>query len=388
MMEVGDGVEPVFEEGQKSHRLSHALSEATVTNHLSPGISVADEALFWSTPKPPLFNAVDALGVPILDATTHMLGRKLVPEMLAPSDWPSCVRLPGTWLYAGMYYTHFGHFLFESLSRLWAFDYIGEKIDGILFAWSRNKPLASHRQDGFQHDLLSRCGCGDLPIEIVNSPVRVERLIVPRQGCGLGELAAGTPEFRSFIGERLRKGSAQGEHRKLYISRRGFGLRRGGLFDEERLVRKLADQGYAEIRPERIGLQAQIDAYLGADKIVSTDNSALHLVGFLAKEQQQIAMVLRRKGGDVDLLPNLAACMGCLPLIVDEITHFHRNTRQRHVNWSSYAEIDLPAVWEALYSHGFVSGDKPWPAMRHRRRQRMLEKYSTRLGAVFETDKV
>ncbi|WP_293574574.1 glycosyltransferase 61 family protein [Phaeobacter sp.] len=360
---------------------------AQVAASLVPGVSVANGALLWSSPEAPWFNAVDAVGTPIVDAATQMLGRRYVPKMLAPKDWPICSRLPGTWLYAGPYYTHFGHFLVESLARLWVLDHIGEKIDGILYAWSRNKPLPQHARQGFQQDLLARCGCGDVPVEIINHPVQVERLIVPRQGFGLGELSAGTPEFRAFIRDRLRRGSNPGAHRKLYISRQGFGLRRGGLFDEDRLVRKLAEQGYAEIRPERIGLQAQIDAYLGADRIISTDNSALHLVGFLAKEHQRVAMVLRRKVGGVDLVPNLAACMGRMPLVVDQITHFHRNRNQPHINWSCYAELDLPAVWHELAEQGFVSGT-PWPAMRHRRRQRLLAAYASRLGAVFDTERL
>lgn len=49
------------------------------------------------------------------------------PQMDTPPE-----RLEGRWLFGGLFYGHFGHFLCETTSRLWALDKVGP-IAGIVF---------------------------------------------------------------------------------------------------------------------------------------------------------------------------------------------------------------------------------------------------------------
>ena len=37
------------------------------------------------------------------------------------------------YMFGGMFWHHFGHFLFETLARLWAVAQLSERIDGIVF---------------------------------------------------------------------------------------------------------------------------------------------------------------------------------------------------------------------------------------------------------------
>ncbi|MEY8841626.1 DUF563 domain-containing protein [Cribrihabitans sp. XS_ASV171] len=330
---------------------------------------------------------VDRSGAPVLDATTYRLGRHLYPRALGPSEILEAEELRGTWLYAGDYWSHFGHFLFESLARLWVMEHLDLKLDGILYTWPRHGAPAVCREESFQRQLLRRCGA-DLPVRIVNRPTRAERLVVPRQGCGLGPMAAGTPEFRGFIRERLRAGMRPGPHRRLYLSRAGYWLRRGGHFDEERLAKLLANEGYHEFRPEKCTLDEQIEAYMGAEHIVAPDGSALHLVAFVAEPGQRVAVILRRHDGGKDIVPNLTGCMGRHPLVVNRIERFHRRSDLKNPNWNSFAELDIEGVGADLHREGFVTAPEHWQRIRHRRRQRLLAQYGARLSCTFRTEEV
>ncbi|MFC3613172.1 glycosyltransferase family 61 protein [Lutimaribacter marinistellae] len=354
---------------------------------LVPGVSCAEGAVVIGGPDPNSWNLVDRTGAPILDGTTYRLGRHLYPRAVDARELADGQTLSGTWLYAGDYWNHFGHFLFESLARIWVMEHLDLKLDGILYVWPRHGAAAQCRDDGFQRDLLRRCGA-DLPVRIVNETTRVERLVVPRQGCGLGPMAAGTPEFRSFIRERLRAGIRPGSHRKLYLSRAGYWLRRGGHFDEERLTKLLVNEGYHEFRPEKYSLSEQIAAYMGAEKIVAPDGSALHLVAFVAEPEQRVAVILRRHDGGKDIVPNLTGCMGRAPLVIDKIDRFHRRTDMKNPNWNCFAELELQAVGADLHSEGFIDAPHHWQTIRHRRRQRLLAQYGAKLSCSFRTEEL
>jgi hypothetical protein len=349
----------------------------------TPGVSCARGAYILRGGEPQV-NVVDHLGVPICDGTVHSLGTVMSPQMVDVAALPKVDNLPGTWLFAGLFWPHFGHFLFESLSRLWALSHIAQPIDGLVFASKKPVPEEKCADPSFQRTLLRKCRA-DLPVKILHDSVQVENLIVPRQACALGALAAGTPEFRDFIKHSLRGDITPGPHDKIYISRQGYRLRRGGHFDEARLVALLENEGYHIFRPERVSLDDQIATYMGASRIVSSDSTALHLAAFLARPDQQIAIILRRKDGDRDITPNIAACTGQLPLVIDAITGFHIRQGMRNLNWAQFAEIDFEQVGQALGQGGFIDRPEAWTPLRFRRRRRVLDGYRAALACEFDT---
>lgn len=86
--------------------------------------------------------------------------------------------MAGRYLYAGMMQNrHFGHFLIESLSRLWASTEIN-RLDGIVFILrSAEAEIAQFATDIIQ--LLIH----DVSIYIVQEPTQFSELIVPEQIC-------------------------------------------------------------------------------------------------------------------------------------------------------------------------------------------------------------
>lgn len=101
-------------------------------------------------------------------------------------------RLNGTWVFGGFLFGHFGHFLMESLSRLWVLDHLADqKIDGITFLSTGGGAFREERDIPLvAQGVLDRCNV-DVPVRLLSGSFKVENLIVPSQGCGLGHMAAG-----------------------------------------------------------------------------------------------------------------------------------------------------------------------------------------------------
>ncbi|MEY8839079.1 DUF563 domain-containing protein [Cribrihabitans sp. XS_ASV171] len=288
------------------------------------------------------------------------------PEM--PVEEP--VALNGRWLWGGVLWAHFGHFLVESTSRLWALDRIDGDIDGVLFIPKR--PRVGDAVRGFQRDFLDLMKPG-LPIEVATTPTRVEQLIVPGQGFGLGAITRGTSAFRTAIHNRFATDIQPDGGSRLYISRSALGLGKGGLLGEERLEDHLRAEGYEIFHPEKYDLATQIARYKAARQIVAADGSALHLYAMVGRADQQVAMILRRTSGANNLLAtNVSAFCGSDPLVIDALnTEWWRRDHGKS-NRLSFGELHHPAIAEALGAAGFIADDAVWPIISDEEREQLF----------------
>jgi len=66
-----------------------------------------------------------------LQSATWRGGRQTMIASASPVE--PVETLKGRYLFAGQLWYHFGHYMVESLSRLWALDHLDEKPDGIIF---------------------------------------------------------------------------------------------------------------------------------------------------------------------------------------------------------------------------------------------------------------
>ena len=137
-------------------------------------------------------------------------------------------------------------------------------------------------------------------------------------------------------------------------------MRRGGMLCETILENNLTAQGYKIFHPQTESLTTQIATYQGARKIVSPDNSALHLAAFVGNRHQEIAIILRRKYGAVDLLPQITAFNGREPLIIDAIRKIWVQEERVPANWGHYAEINFENIYQKLLDNGFINADPAW----------------------------
>ncbi len=345
-------------------------------------VTVVDQALVLPRTGKGAFAVVDSNGAPVVDAVSFRKDGLECSDFIDRSTPRKLRHHAGRYLYAGDYWSHFGHFIFESLARLWALDLLQDRLDGIVFLVPRRGAKDGLRADSLQARILAMLGI-DLPVLLISEPSSFEQLYVPRQGCGMGGMAAGTPSHRRFLQDRLRNVAPKPGVERVYLTRSGYGLRRGGIFGEGFLEQNLKAQGYVIYSPEQAPIEDQIATYLGARQIVAPDSSALHLFGFVAKPEQDLAIVLRRKTGAKDLLPQITGFTGRKPLVLDCITRTLSRDNARMASWGQFADLDFDALGQGLAAAGFIDPTL-WNGLSDWRRDRFRRNYEARLDCKLQ----
>lgn len=287
------------------------------------------------------------------------------------------VRLKGRHLYGGQLNHHFGHFLCESLARLWPLGQPDHGLQSILLLPRRKG--SSHELQGFHEAVFGLLGLG-IPVRIVDEPMVVEELVIPEQGFGIGPLAAGTPDFIGYIRTHLAPDIAADGPEDLYISREGLALLAGSILGEGALSGNLGPAGYSEFRPEKHDLRSQIAQYRAAKRIVAVEGSALHLYGMVGHPGQKVAIIARRSdhvAADA-IAAQIRAFCGAEVEVIDCITREWDVHDEAERSSKSVAEIDFAALGNALAQSGFVP-QKTWkqPKVNIERR---LDRISGRTG--------
>ena len=296
------------------------------------------------------------------DCPRAALWRNHRPLTIEPDPPASAADLPGTWLWGGVLWAHFGHFLVESTSRLWALDAAEAKgAEGILFIPKR--PRAGDKVLGFQRDFVSLMG-SDLPIRVAADPLRVERLIVPGQGFGIGQIVAGTEPFRAATRARFGRDVAPDGPERLYISRSKLGLNKGSLIGERRMEEYLAAEGYEIFHPEEHDLRTQVARYKAARQVIAAEGSAIHLFAMVGQPEQRFCIVVRRRSGATDQIEtHLRSFCGIEPVTLDTLRATWRprdDRKKRH--WMG--ELDMPRLRGRLAAAGFIPQETgPWVSL-------------------------
>ncbi|MCT8159465.1 glycosyltransferase family 61 protein [Pseudoruegeria sp. SHC-113] len=286
--------------------------------------------------------------------------------------------IPGTHLFAGLAYGHFGHALCESLGRLWYLDQPNVQIAGLYFFPKAKKSRPRNALSGVL-PLLKALKVRKPPMAS-NTPLRFERLVVPPQGFGVHEMIAGAPEFRAFVRNRLKAGTATGAGRKIYISRSRLYSKRGRILQEQLIEERLVAEGYEIFHPQAHDITEQLATYRAADSIISTDNSALHLAAFVMPKGARVALLIRRPG-DIykDFVLQLSRFAETEPVIVDCGTNYWALEAERVSFNEVYTGVDFPAMGRALAEAGFIKNGA-WPEADARVVEDQIAGYAQGLG--------
>ena len=279
--------------------------------------------------------------------------------------------LPGRWLWGGVLWAHFGHFLVESASRIWALAELDEPVDGILFIPKR--PRVGEEVRGYHREYMSLMQ-PDLPVRVTAQPMQVEELVVPGQGFGLGLITAGTQKYRDAIHSRFARDVEPDGPEKIYISRSKLGLAKGGMLGEERMEDYLRAEGYEIFYPEKHSLTVQLAHYKAARKVIAADGSALHLFAMVGRPDQPVAMILRRQSGVDNLLArNVSQFCGSKPLVIGALRTEWVPTNKRKSSRLSFGELDHSVIGPALQKYGFIQDGSHWTALSDEDRKQALE---------------
>lgn len=319
---------------------------------------------------------IDAEGAECPEAATWRFDR---PITLAPDPVRPNETLDGRWLWAGSLYAHFGHFLVESLSRLWALEALARRPPaGILYVPKR--PGQPPELARFQAEVFAALGV-DVPVRVAFTPVRVEELVVPGQGFGLGRISRGTPEMRQAMRCRFGAGIAPEGPERLYVSRSRMGVA-GGIAGEPALEALLEAEGYEIFHPQEHDIATQIARYKAARCVIISDGSAGHLFAHVGRADQNVAYLARRSHWTQGPTTHIASFCGTPPIMPRTI---HREwvaedaKRHRGVAFSLH---DFEALQCCLREAGFVGSGTVWPRLSEEAAEAYVRSVAPQIGFV------
>lgn len=303
----------------------------------------------------------------VLDAAGRFVSNSIswssptVPLNTAPQvpDLSATVDVPGTHLFAGIAYGHFGHFITESMARIWAIDEVRGEIDSLIFTPKQQTANNVRVLEDYKNLMLS-IGI-DVPGQCFGHSVRVEKLYVPRQGFGVGELTRGSEKFRSYINRHAGKDVAPAGARKIYISRSKLPPQRGGLLGEAKLERYLSDEGYEMFHPQKETQEKQLAQYKAAERIISVDCSPLHLVGYVGNSSQVVGIVERRDMNfSKDFVQQLTLFKGMQCHVINALVNDWLPVNSSRPSRRSFGEVKFSAMYAQLRKAGLISSEVPW----------------------------
>jgi hypothetical protein len=173
-------------------------------------------------------------------------------------------------IFGGYAFDHFGHFLLESLSRVWI-EQTQEIDDSVPLVWIGGRGVSIKH---WMSDICRQIGLNRevMIIDSSTGALAVEELLVPQASCELHEWIhpeqlrrLGTTPWRPIQSES-----------KVWLSRVGMGTSHGGLAEEAEVEQVLADSGWSIVRPEELSIEEQVDVLAGASHVAGVEGSALH----------------------------------------------------------------------------------------------------------------
>lgn len=215
-----------------------------------------------------------------------------IPELsVAPDHLPWAP--DEDYVYAGRFNPHFGHFLVETLPRLWWLvrEPIGRRKilmhAGTDFGWMHHFPFACKiwKALGLSADNLVTFG----------HPVRVKRLTIPHVSLRQQAFAHSVfGELGRLIGDRITAGLGQEPHpRPGYLSKTQLTQAVGRLANESVLENRLAAEGIDIIHPDKLDFAEQVHLFQTRPCILGTAGSAFHTCLFSRQQPRLILLEAR-----------------------------------------------------------------------------------------------
>jgi len=196
--------------------------------------------------------------------------------------------IKGEAIYAGLLFNHFGHFILESLSRLW---YIKFHPD-IPIIWKSTESELNR----WQNDILKLLRINN-PIIIVKRPTVVEKLIIPKPGYIIQNYfdERQCKELGSIKPNEIIKG------KKLYITRSGLNKKGGGKFSNElEFENLLMKRGWKIFHPQKSSIQNQLDEISSSEIVLGIEGSAFHSIVFFQEIKTKFFVIVRNNGGNIN----------------------------------------------------------------------------------------
>lgn len=263
-----------------------------------------------------------------------------------------------TIFYGGILFDNFGHFLLESLSRLWAYRFYAKEKLQIFFYCPWGVPEYRKKRN-YVFQVFKGL---DIPVKKIvffDSPVKLKTIIIPEQQYGFGVCQNPGKDFLNFIHsfhskEKLSVWNRRNE--KIYVSRSALPYKMGRPLGETYFEKYLQQEGYLIFHPEKHTVYEQLSLYKNASQIIFCDGGATYCTILTPDIKADIAIVARRR----DLRWNYKGVTEHFygykknVLWIDEIICQYQFGLE---TWDAVAEVDWYKVSIELKENGFTQNN-------------------------------
>ena len=267
----------------------------------------------------------------------------------------NCLEIQQPILFGGILFNHFGHFILESLSRLYAYPMV-RKINPLVLFYSQFGPPRYLEKNNFVNQILTGFRIPLDRLIFVGQVAKISEVIIPTQKYGFGFTREPDELFVKFIRSfrfqhKLPRGFEKAA--KIYVSRSNL-RNKGGQIGEKIFERYLAGEGYRIFYPEQYTFFEQLTVYACAEKLIFSEGSALFSCMFLTDMKADVAVVCRRREphhsmrGATDCLHGFGKSILWIDAVCGQY-QFGLDT------WDALADIDWCEVSRLLREHGFVN---------------------------------
>lgn len=212
-------------------------------------------------------------------------------------------KLTGSYIYLGFYTEHYGHFLLETLSRIWAVE-SATQYDGFIFS-NFVLPRRSDELTSFASFCFKKLGLNPDKVIILKEDILVETLTVPNAQCYI--LNKVHPNYINIF-KRLRQNvlDLQVSNLKFYLSRSKLQKRKRKVVNEHKIEEVFTEYGFKVVYMEDLTIDMQLSLLVNASVIAGLEGSALHNCLFMKPRTKVISICSVRQPNQIK--PNQIMC--------------------------------------------------------------------------------
>ena len=355
---------------QRAKRASSApgtgqSSPGNIEQYLTEGLSYHKDVLSYplteGKTKDYAGGLINKQSFTLIDEAIHLNYRKRLsqelPEVKA-ADLTNInfTELTQTVLFGGIFWNNFGHFLLETLARLWAYDNVKPLDPYILFYLHWTPPKYLEKQN-YAYQVLAGFNIPHNRILFTDQPVMIKDMIIPTQKYGYEYCKNPDTVFMEFIRkfrypEIIPEGFESAD--KLYVSRSKIPDGAGKPIGEHLFDDYLVSNGYTIFHPEFYTLYEQLTLYNKAKKIIFCDGGAIHGCILLPDLKADIAIIARRRDREYDCKE-----------ITDQFVGYHKEVfwidavKEQYQfgleSWDAVSFVDWFEASVQLQARGFVN---------------------------------
>jgi capsular polysaccharide biosynthesis protein len=260
--------------------------------------------------------------------------------------------VPGTWLFGGILFNDFPHFMLESLGRLWARRISGLECTRLLFfaPWGLPDCMNEHN---FVNQTLRGFGIPLDDVVFIDADTRIERVLIPKQKYGYKIAAKPDADFVDFLRSFQFDHVDRFAYRKLYVSRSRLPSRAGRPIAESIIEKLLDENGYVIFHPQDHDLYTQLSTYESAERLIFCDGGALHACVLLPDLAAEIAVIARRRDPrwESSDIGEQFVGLGKRFRWIDQVNGQYQFGLE---TWEALSHVDWIAVSAELLREGFI----------------------------------